>query len=178
MLEDLRKIVEIVAYLTAAGFFLFKWTSGYMSTNLSIEIACSRKRAGTDTDTDILAVSITLAKGESGSLHIFDVGVAVDGETRNLRYQLEPYTIRQPSTSSNGPTHDAGRDRERRRYVDWSSRDEHYYPFLQPGEKVQMAFDCEVESTGVSRVDVVVVGRRKHSYRIKQWRSSAVSLPV
>jgi hypothetical protein len=165
MLDELKKVVEIFAYLAAAGFFLFKWISGYMSTNLSIEIACIRKQA--TTDADFIAITVDLSKGDRGSLHIFDVGIRVDGREGNVRDQLEPYrVVRGDST------------REKRRTIDWSTKDKTYYPFLQAGEKAQLSWNCTVASKGISKVEVVVVGRRKFSQRVKQWRASAVSLPL
>jgi len=164
MLDELRA-VQMVAYFAAAGFFVFKWTSGYMSTNLSIEIVCTRKES--TSDTDLLGVVVILSKGDRGSLHIFDVGIKIDGEVVDVRDQMEPYNVAREEITP-----------EKRRQIIWSSKDNQYYPFLQAGEKTQVALGCEVASKKVSRIEVVVVGRRKLSYRVKQWRASSVSLPV
>jgi hypothetical protein len=147
MLDELKKAVEMFAYLAAAGFFVFKWTSGYMSTNLSIEIVCTRKES--TPDTDLLGVVVILSKGDRGSLHIFDVGIRVDEEEVDVRDQMEPYSVAREEITS-----------EKRRRIIWSSKDNHYYPFLQAGEKTQVALGCEVARKKVSRIDVVVVGRR------------------
>src|SRR3984885_15144323 len=94
---DITKgIAETLAYVLAGGFFLFKWISGYQTTNLSLEIKCARQaEPNPDSGQDQLEIIVVLTKGDRGSAHIFNVSVSVNGTQHyELMGGLEHYWVR------------------------------------------------------------------------------------
>jgi hypothetical protein len=162
---DLAKtVLEALAYLLAGGFFLFRWTSGYLTTNLSLDITQSRQKSS-ESGKDRLLITVILTKGDSGSLHLFNIGMAVNGAHSDLIGQLSHYHV-DPLDSWH-------------RSIAWNEeKDERYVNFLNPGEKTQTSGVWDVASNEVAHIEVVVVGRRKWSHNLKQWRASAKSLPL
>jgi|HubBroStandDraft_6_1064221.scaffolds.fasta_scaffold28242_1 hypothetical protein len=163
---DITKgIAETLAYVLAGGFFLFKWTSGYQTTNLSLEIKCARQADPTShSNREQLGITVVLTKGDRGSVHIFTVDVSVGGMRYRLMGGLDHYRVQKANA--------------RERTIDFEEKDLRYVSFLNPGERTEIATACSVASGSICDIQVVVVGRRKWSRRLKQWRASAVSLPL
>ena len=68
--DDLYTATKIIAVVAAAIFFFYKALTGYLVTNMSIELSLSRRRA--DDNYDYLAVVVTLTKGDRGTVRIQD----------------------------------------------------------------------------------------------------------
>jgi hypothetical protein len=164
-IEIAKGIAETSAYILAAGFFVFKWVSGYQTTNLSLEIKTQRQADRTpNSNTDDLEIVVILTKGDRGSAHIFNIDVLVNGKQQlKLMSGLEHYMVEKPDP--------------RKRLIDFTTKDEKYVSFLNPGERTEVATVCKVLSEAICDIQVVVVGRRKLSRDLKQWRASAISLP-
>jgi hypothetical protein len=172
IVEVTKSIAEIFAYLLAGAFFLYKWISGYLVTNLTVRIACDREKDPTDNAADMLAVTLVLLKGERGSLWIYDIGVCNNGcpipEMANLRKQLWRLSYKTDKQEPGSP-----------RRILWETRSKSS-PFvtLGPGEETQLASYCKVKRGEICHVDVILTGRRPYSTGICQWRASAISLPT
>jgi hypothetical protein len=170
-LTEWESIAKIVGFFSAAAFFIYKAVSGYLITNLSVKLKCNREHSNI-TGMDYLIVTAALAKGERGSVSIHD------GQAR-LRYD----------GGTTQPTPLIGMERlsyqtvklknQEMKQIDWDKRSESS-PFirLSPGEKAEFACYWEVPSNSVCRVEVVFVGSRLKSWKLGQWRSSLVSIPV
>jgi hypothetical protein len=113
---------------------------------------------------DRLRIVVGLTKGDRGAAHIFNVGISVNDQRFDLMSGLEHYVVKKPNA----------RDRE----IDWNAKDLKYVPFLNPGERAELAMPCDIGRNELRGIQVVVVGRRKWSWGLNQWRSSAVSLQL
>jgi hypothetical protein len=161
--EVAKGVIEALAYVLAGGFFLYKWISGYQTTNLSLEIVPTRQ-PDPKSAKDLLKVVLVLTKGDRGSVHIFNIGVTVNNEHFDLMSGLEHYFVKKPNA--------------RDRTVNWDAKDLKYVNFLNPGERTEVAIVCGIDKNEIGHIEIVVVGRRKWSRRLKQWRAAAASLPL
>jgi len=167
----IKTIVETFAYLLAGLFFIYKWLAGYLTTNLSLRVKCQRARDEVDNTKDVLAIMLVLSKGDRGSLKIHDIEVRVNGQTvpelAKLREQLWRF-------SNISPTKQIPY-----RQIKWGQRSSRSPSIsLTPGEETQLASYCKVEHATVCRVEAVILGNRKHSRYLGEWRASAVSFPA
>jgi len=71
-LADARHLAEIMALLSAAVFFAYKAISGYLITKLTIKRRSMRQHIP-GANHDHLKVTITLEKGDRGTVQIHDV---------------------------------------------------------------------------------------------------------
>jgi hypothetical protein len=171
IIESTKSIVETLAYLLAALFFLAKWISGYFLTNLSVRISCAREVDPMDAAKDVLAVTLVLLKGDRGSLRIHDIGVRNNDqlipEMANFREQLWRISY---TTDKREP----GKPKK----IQWGTRSKSS-PFitLGAGEETQLASYCKVGRNEICHVYVVLTGRRPLSPSICQWTASCVSFP-
>jgi hypothetical protein len=166
--------VEILAYFFAFLFFLFKVVSGYFVANLSVGIECSRQSDPADKMTDLLTVTLTLSKGDLGSVQIHDIQVRNNGSPIKEMESLYKELWRLPDERNEK----AGKPTE----VIW---DDDYRkkrsPFitLGPGEQTQLASYCKVRSNQVCEIRAIIAGRAvwRPWTPSCQWRVSAVCLP-
>jgi hypothetical protein len=169
-LSNTKTVVEILAYLSASCFFIFKAFSGYFITNLSVRIACSRQRDPTDKTRDFLTVTLALLKGDLGSVRIHDIQIRINDrpEMQGLNKEL----WRLPDT----------KDKETPTKIVWGMKPEQRAssPFitLGPDEETQLAAYCKVGSDEVCKIEAVLAGRPLYRTTKCQWRTSAVSLPL
>ena len=166
MVDVAKGVAEILAYVLAGGFFVYRWISGYQTTNLSLEIIPTRQaHSDAEAFTDLLKIVVVLTKGDRGSAHIFNIGVIINGgQDVDLISGLEHYWVEKLDA--------------RRRAINWKSKDLKYVSFLNPGERTEVAVARDIAKGEIANIEVVVVGRRKWSHDLKQWRASAVSLPL
>jgi hypothetical protein len=160
--EHVRALVETLAYILGGSYFAFQWISGYLATNLSLEIVTSRI-GNPESDRDRLKITLVLTKGDKGSVHLFNIGVRVNDQPYGLMDGIEHYWITET---------DAGG-----REIDWGKKDLHYVNLLNPGERTEVSMVCDIDRSQTGDIQAVVVGRRKLSRNVKQWRASAKSLP-
>jgi hypothetical protein len=88
-----KDLTETLTYILAGGYFVFRWVSGYLSTNLSLEIVLYRQ-SSPQTQRDVLRVVVILTKGDRGSAHLFNVGVNLDGQWQDVIQKLEHYPVK------------------------------------------------------------------------------------
>jgi hypothetical protein len=164
-----RNIAETIALLLAGAFFIYKFISGYLIVNLSVKLKCIR-HALESSDEDLLAINVTLAKGDRGSLDFHDASVQVkyDGSAEEIQlhgFERSSYTGRTDVTDNF-------------KKVNWSSRSQKS-PFLRltPGEETQLAAKCLVPRDKECLVEAVILGKRTKGWKIGQWKAACVSLP-
>ena len=161
----LKTIAEILAYLSAAGFFFWKVKSGFLTTNMSISLKTNRSSAGDSTD--FLAVAVTLKKGGTGTVAIHDARVRLiqgNSETELELIGFRRLTVRKGEQS--------------RRRITFSALSTHApFLFLSPDEETTFSALATVPSSLPCVVEAAVAGVRTWSRRIGQWKASVVSLP-
>jgi hypothetical protein len=168
MLET-KPYVELFAYLAAGGFFLYKLLTGYLMTNLSASISCSRQCAYRN-GKDHLIVSVNLSKGERGSVNLHDAQVKVKWNSGAEAKPLIGANRRSLKTEAVG--------KSERRVVNWAKQSAKQ-PFLRltAGESCQFAAYFEVPCAQVCEIELAVLGMKQSGLRVGQWRASAFSLP-
>jgi hypothetical protein len=75
--EDYKNIAEAVALVMAALFFLFKLISGYLVSNLTLSLTAKRVKHPTEPGMALLAVDLTLTKGDRESALLKNVTITV-----------------------------------------------------------------------------------------------------
>jgi hypothetical protein len=75
LLPQIRSIVEIAAYIAALLFFVYKVYSGYLVSDLSIQISCERQRKPGNDGRDYLGITVKAKKGAQGAIELNDAQV-------------------------------------------------------------------------------------------------------
>ena len=166
---------EILAYVFAFLFFLFKAHVGYFTTSLSVGLTCKRSpipKRDDEPENDNLAVIMTLEKGDNGTVRLVQVEVRVSGLDSEW-VQKEPLELRRL-------------DYDRRAVLQGEKDAIHWdrakarWRFMQfpPGDSSQFAWHFRVPSGEACQVEVVLMGKgRWPKIRTSQWRASDISLP-
>jgi hypothetical protein len=171
--EILKNWAEIVAYGLAAIFFIYRAFSGYLVTNLSVRISCSREIDPADNTAELVSISLVLLKGERGSVWIHDIEIRNNGhpiteKATALREQLWRFSYKSADQEPGSP-----------KKILWDKRSKSS-PFvaLAPGEETQLASYFKVGRRDVCHIEAVLSGRRPYSRSICQWRASTISFPI
>lgn len=167
-LGDLKTLAEIAAFLSAAGFFLWKLRSGYLIVNAAISLKADRVHR--DSSTDYVAVSAVLAKRGSGSLVLHDARARFTHAQGAKELELIGYG----RLSCRIDTAKRGRSTV---IFDQSSSAQPFL-FLTPDEEATFSIYTEVPRSSPCTIEVAVSGKRLGRRRVGQWRSSIVSLPL
>ena len=173
-LSDWDHLTKALALLAALLFFAYKAISGYMVTNMSLKLACTRQPS--DQSHDDLTLSITLLKGDRGSVAIHDATVRLyraDGGDNDKPEPIPLTSIKRLSFN----TVSSGSANGKKVAWDAPSRSKPYLN-LTPGDEMTLSAYCQVASAGVWRVEVVVLGSRLFSPFVAQWRGSLIALPL
>jgi hypothetical protein len=162
-LNEIKTVAEILALVAAAIFFVYKLVDGWGLVNLSIELNAVRKAGG---DSDIVAITLKLKKGDSGSLELHTVELTcevVNSTSEIFRIPLI-YRLRLRA--------DANLNADETR-VYWDIPHEaHPQIHLPPGESTQYSHMFSVPSGAPCSVQAIVVGKRPVSTKPGQWRAS------
>lgn len=162
---------QFVALVLAGLFFIVKLAQGWLMVNLILSPETER-RVGHDGEHDVLAVSVTLAKGGNGSVRIHETSVRVTSgdEVVGEAELLGPFRL---ATSRKPPY------RVTRPWKPLESESGRRYR-LPPGEGTTWsAHLTTVPTDSVCVVEVVILGGRQWPTPFPaQWRCSVVSLPV
>lgn len=167
MLETIKTVVEITAYASAAGFFVWKVVSGFLIVNLSIEAKAERVPAAEGRDH--LAVAVTISKGSIGSLQLHDARVRVTYDEGQQELELIGYN-RLSSELKDSPL-------SRRRITFERPSKRQPLLFLTPEEKATFSTCTDVPRHKPSTIEAAILGILTGGRRFGQWRSSIVSLP-
>jgi hypothetical protein len=173
-LQVLKAVTEILAYIFAFFFFLFRTLVGYLTNNVVLGIDTKRCQVRTDNpNKDILVVNVTITKKENGLLRLLLAHVRISGLTSgdNVLKALDARRLDYDCDKVLSGTTDA---------INWSKPHEQY-PYLQfpPGEGTCFATHFEVNAGEPYQVEIVLMGRGKRpKIAISQWRASCISLPT
>jgi hypothetical protein len=150
--EAFSHIAQAFAFLSAAGFFMWKWISGYLVANLTVLPEIYRRRL--DVDTDILVTTIHMKKGDRESLLLRKVQVSVTCDGCPL-----------VSTELKSP------------YVNEKER----MIRLSPNEDAQFDHVARVPARAMCDVEILVTGTSgfisRGSFAKGTWKVHKVSLP-
>ncbi|MFT3702141.1 MAG: hypothetical protein QM802_07215 [Agriterribacter sp.] len=170
MLDDLKTIFEILAYLSAAIFFVFKAYSGVFYVSLSVAIT-SDKRKKLNEEEDILVVDLGLTGGESALLDIYKVQGRISFDNTDPQYFDFEGIERLDIDNKNNDLEISN---------PWTA-DTAYKYRIGVNETTSFVKKLIVPQNAACRIDVVVVGSRKKFFTkkptISQWRASHISLP-
>lgn len=158
---DLLEWAQIVALGGAAVFFVAKVVAGFFVVDMSLEPSAERTRVG---DTDVVALSVVLRKGGTGSILLDDTAVRASfggtPKTPKPLLGVRRLALNRDHHNMSAPWSDGGRYR------------------LPRGEST--AFACffeQVPRQSPCAIEVVIVGRQWWSPWRGQWRTSLISLP-
>lgn len=161
-LSDTETILKIAALVAGAAFFLWKLLTGWLIVNLKLSASAIREQK--DSETDYLAIAITLEKGTTDSVWIKDISVRVTPEGHQSSKLISVEGFRRLKVA-NGK-------------LDWSTSDpiRTEWP-ISPGEALQLGVSCTVPCHIPAAVEVAAYGRRPFWTPGFQWRASLISLP-
>jgi hypothetical protein len=154
--KTLSEIAQMLAFTAAAIYFLWKWLSGYLVTNLSIEPVLKRQRKFGDVD--LLCIDVKFTKGDIGSVVLTQVRIKV----RNEKEPKDLFNIKLSSPFIE----------EKNRMIR-----------LSPGESTQFAHLIEVPSGICCYIEIYVQGcsgyfPKRFSMIYSHWKASVYSLPI
>lgn len=174
-LQTTKVVVEVLAYVLAFLFFLFKAYVGYFFDNLSLSLSCRRHFASQQNQhagKDQIVVCVSIKKGDNGMLRLFLLESRVVELRSGLEYK-ESFDIRRVGYKRDDVL------RSRLEAIQWGT-ERKGYPTLQfpPGDETQFAHLFEVSPGEPCKIDVVLMGRsRWPRIKLGQWRASDISLP-
>jgi hypothetical protein len=166
--ETIKAIVESIAFGCAGGFFVWKIRSGYQVVNLSLDLQCHRVARAADID--LLVVSVTVTKGDRGSLEVHDVQARF-----TIRDQVRTAAFagfeRSSFTTESLPAAE-------RHVINWSKPSKSS-PFLRltPGESTSFSCHVEVPKSETCFIEVAVLGKQASGKKVGQWKATHVSVP-
>src|SRR2546427_3280903 len=79
-----KNFFEAVAWLSAGLFFGYKALSGYLITNISMKVDCERRAKPESQVDDYLLITITLTKGDKGTVQLHDAQARIGTPTGYL----------------------------------------------------------------------------------------------
>ncbi len=169
---SLESFFKVVALGGAACFFLYKLMAGWFIINMVMGIRTERAPVE-NTASDHLAVTVTLDKGSTDSLHIQDIKVRIaelGKDAASPQFREVPISgFKRLAESSDGGA------------ALWADSGSPATIAISPGEKAEFATYAQVPHDKAVLVEVVVLGDRFLSRAwngfSNQWRASAVSLP-
>jgi hypothetical protein len=195
--DIIKDVVEVLAYISALIFFVFRVSSGYFVVDMAISVDCERKRKPGAESKDYLGISVALKKGERASVQLHDAQVRISScisdqvlgpfslttvwrtnrtdlepdieASRNLCPELKPKQNKRPTTH--------------RAQIDWTCIPQDTPRInLPPGDESKLAACVEVDQDIPYMIEVVVLARtiwaKRRNGRFGQWRGSKVSLPI
>jgi hypothetical protein len=165
--------------IAAAIFFLYKAATGYLITNLSVEL--SQRRQAINEEKDYIVITIKLSKGDLDTIALHDVRLRVFLANKevslpvlvddNLRFLVNDHDPMRPTIEFSRY--------DKTKPVLW----------LTPGEVIQFEAITEVLSPEIVRIEVAILGQSiltnyitgrrwlaKNKW-VGQWRASVISLP-
>jgi hypothetical protein len=172
--ETIKATVEIIAYLSALVFFLFKvFGGGYLTANVAMNITCNRQMVPRPPGEDYLTVNVTVKKGATRTIKLLCGAIRVRelGSGRFVEKALELKRV------------DYDRDRILKgdcSGINWPGvRRGYEFLYMPPGDESQFASVLRVHNGEPCQVDVLIFGQSKlFKIKVSEWRASTISLPV
>ena len=178
----LLSLAQLVALISAALFFGYKFVTGYFRLDLSVLVTCQRENS-TENGLDTLVVTTLLEKGTDGTLELHDAQakIAMAGRIEYLDFP----GIRRSSYVDGSDELTSGINAR----INWNE-DHAKSPriHMTPGEKTEIALFCRVPSEEVCTIEVAIAGRKSFGIlksfarifgqpKMGQWKACSVSLP-
>jgi hypothetical protein len=182
MLTLIRSIVEIAAYIAAVLFFVYKVYSGYLVSDLSIQISCERQRKPGNDGKDYLGIIVKAKKGNQGAIELNDAQVRARSCLDD--HVIGPYPLTGiDRLKRTKPVAGPPSSKHMRSQVIWDAAPNNEpRTKMPPGDETQLAAFIEIDSHAPYYIEAVMLGRmllhRKLKPRFGQWRATVVSLPV
>jgi len=168
LLSDIKTWTEIIAFGAAAFFFILKLFYGYFMVNASILATGERSKA--TEKTDYLSTAVTIKKGDHGSLMIHDIRgyFSWDGGSQEVEF-VGTERLSYKTTYENITRH-------RIRFGKTSQAK----PLLRLTTNEEATFSgmAEVASNKPCTVEIVMIGKRHYGFKVGQWRTSIIVLPL
>jgi len=171
---DLKNVAELAGVFAAGAYFLWRLVNGFFLVNLSATVTCARTRQ-TSTH-DWVAATVTLKKGDRGTVMILDASVRFLPEGSEGIVRPIESLARLSFDNNQVETRDG---HFRRVSVNWSRRSKRA-PFvnLTPGEEISASCYASVPAATPCLIELALLGRRPSFSTIAQWRTSCTSLPL
>lgn len=178
-IDRVKIVVEILAYVSALLFFLFKvYGGGYLTANLALSIKCERQKSPrplTD-DKDYLSVTTIVKRGGNRSVKLLCGAVRVEilstGKAEQAGLQvmrIDTYDIRGQLKQGDASAVD---------FLKFHSKARFRFLYMPPGDESQFACMFRVPPEEACRIDVAILGISSLlKLKISQWRASAIALP-
>lgn len=166
--ETVKAWAEAFAFVSAGGFFLYKAFSGYMISNLALNVVCQRKKMPTG-DCDYLLVNAVVKKGDRQALTLHDAQARISAPAAN-----------QPALKKFSGVTRLGFVRTGNA-IQIKESQSHKNPFLNlpPGDETVFSTFFEVRGDEPCIVEVTLLGGWRWDFgTVYQWRASQVSLPL
>ncbi len=160
----IKDIAQVLAWVAAALYFGYQAISGYFLVNVSLSVDTERRKSHNE-DKDFLKVTVSVEKGDRGTLHLYDAKLRIrqNGEWHK---PIDIEVVRFGHIQENGLTINFGKTVKDRSLN------------ITPGEKAIFAEWTEVDSDSPCLVEAHIMGTRISSFYVAQWKTSAVSLPI
>lgn len=171
-MEFIKTFAEIFAFLGAGIFFTYRAIAGYFTYNLILSLKTKRIPHQINENLDYLVITVSLEKGDSGTIAIHEAQVRVSHDANE-----SPKIISLTGIDRLSYTNHKKRGKDWKR-LDWECI-ESLDPFLglAPGEKTEFSCFVEIPKSQICTIEVTILGRGLIT-RMLQWRASGISTPA
>jgi hypothetical protein len=163
-LEKVKIIVEILALLSVACYFIYKNAAGWTEVTISLDISTNRVDDPADKTKDILGIIVKVKNGNNnGSLRLSDAVVAFKYNDVTIHKRLEGivrYEI------------------ENGRVVLGKQSTEKPWAGLGPNEEILLSAYTSISKGSVCIVDVTILAKKFLNKHCNECRSTTISLPI
>jgi hypothetical protein len=175
-------LLPLFGVLAAGGYFGYKVATGYLYTNLSVELT-QRRQTSVNEGNDHIVVTMKISKGDRGTIEIDDIKLRFTSPLFDTIVAVEDNRRLFWENSAGEPPRYA---------IDFSQFND-VAPVLRltPGESTQFEANTEVPSGETVRIELAILGQSlridyvpgirvlfPRQRGIGQWRASVVSLPI
>jgi hypothetical protein len=168
MLDIVKTIFEILAYASAAAFFIFKAYSGAFYVSLGLDLNIDKRKKINEQE-DMLIIDLKLMGGENALLDIYKIQAKITYNTFENIFDFEG--IERLTVDNN---------KQLEIVKPWIVYTAAKYR-ISVKEETSFAQKLNVPSNAVCKIEIIVVGSRKKFIgakpTISQWRASKISLP-
>ena len=165
-LTTIKDAAQTIAFLSAFIYFAYKVVTGHLVVNTSIGVELVRSPVSEATD--MIAITVSLERGQLGSLRLHDVRALVtwQGGSETIEFQ--------ENARLSFETVDTPIRRKRALFNRLSSSS----PLLRlaPGEKATYGACVEVPAQVSCMVTAVALGQIVGGWKVGQWRASRAVL--
>jgi hypothetical protein len=165
-LDNIKTILEAIAYLFGALFLFSKLIYGQANAGMDVSLDLKRFKARVDTDPDQLSITLKLKRSDVGRIRIDDITLDIIDFSNAESSQCgirSPEVMLERKVSRNGQIQSAQLSNGL---------------YLPPNDGTQLGYWACVTRGCAIRVDVTITSTRTGLwFGHPQWRASAISLP-